>query len=199
MTDTIDIKAADQFTAYVTNHQMTVLHDDGLHRHLRFGTPGAVGWFEIVTWPGSLTIHGDLGGTHTFSRLTDMFEFFRDRPINPGYWAEKTPDYGISLKEYSEDVLREQVVDAIRDLDDADEDTGQAAKRILAAIDDGDACDEDGARELLSEGEDAGLWSDSWEWDLTYWSQPYLRACHAIVWAIRQYDAAKSPAMPVVG
>ena len=199
MSNTAETMAAEQFAAYVTDHQMTVLHDDGLYRHLRFGCRGAVGWFEIVTWPGTLTIHGDLGGTHTFSRLTDMFEFFRDRPINPGYWAEKTPDYGISLREYSEDVFREQVVDALADLDGSDEETTQAAKRILTALDDGDAHDEDGAHELLRDGKDAGLWSDSWERDLTYWSLPYLRACHGIVWAIRQYDAAKSPAMPVVG
>lgn len=70
-----------------------ILSDNGANRHLRFRNPNSgLYWFELITWPGVLCIHGD-GGTYVFSRLNDMFDFFRETPeqlsINPGYWAEK--------------------------------------------------------------------------------------------------------------
>ena len=78
----------DQFNRDIEHHQMTVLHDEGLYRHIRFQNPGnSMYWFDLITWPGSLTIKGDMG-TWTFSRLTDMFEFFTGH-INTSYWAEK--------------------------------------------------------------------------------------------------------------
>jgi hypothetical protein len=104
--------AAEQFERNVTDHVMTVLHDDGLYRHLRFRKPGTGFYgFDLITWPGSLVVHGDTG-SYTFSRITDMFEFFHRASgwnhgsINPHYWAEKTPDCGRSVRTYSEDVLR---------------------------------------------------------------------------------------------
>ncbi len=89
-----------QFLHDAREHQMSILMDNGLYRHLRFKRPtGSAYWFDIVTWPGRLCISGDMG-TYVFNRLEDMFEFFRtDRrdwsfnpnglSINPGYWAEK--------------------------------------------------------------------------------------------------------------
>ncbi|URN11302.1 hypothetical protein LUW77_03145 [Streptomyces radiopugnans] len=96
---------------------MTVLHNDGLYRHLRFMSPRTSEFrFELVTWPGSLTIRGDYGDPHTFSRLDDMFQFFRAdrrRGINPHYWAEKLGRDGgrRSVKSYSEELLRQLVVE----------------------------------------------------------------------------------------
>ncbi len=77
----------------VAGHQMTINLRDGIYRHIRFQNPSH-GWcmgFDIVTWPGSLTISGDMG-TWTFSRVPDMFNFFRSGVplrINESYWAEK--------------------------------------------------------------------------------------------------------------
>lgn len=57
-------EAAERFTKDVAGHVMTVLHDDGLYRHLRFVQPDRSGyWFEIVTWPGSLAVRGEMGGS----------------------------------------------------------------------------------------------------------------------------------------
>jgi len=69
---------SDQFLADVAGHKMTVLLDNGLHRHLRFRSSKDSWnmWFEIVTWPGCLMLHGDMG-SWCFSRLDDMFAFFR--------------------------------------------------------------------------------------------------------------------------
>lgn len=70
------------------DNRLHVLLDDGVYRHLRFKKDQGFGyWFELITWPGYLTITGDMG-TFTFSRLNDMFEFFTGY-INTGYWAEK--------------------------------------------------------------------------------------------------------------
>lgn len=88
------------FLKDVENHVMEVLHEDGLHRHLRFRDPGTMCMhFDLVTWPGYLCYTGDMG-TYVFTRLADMFEFFRtDRAyalrtgrrlgVNLSYWSEK--------------------------------------------------------------------------------------------------------------
>jgi hypothetical protein len=92
-------------------HEMTVLHDEGLYRHLRFRSPDTgVYWFDLITWPGCLTVNGDCG-TFTFSREEDMFGFFRGRQVNPQYWAEKVRGE-TRTRTYSEQRFREQVTEA---------------------------------------------------------------------------------------
>lgn len=118
-TDTAVAAMAERFQRDTAGHEMTVLHDDGLYRHLRFAQPEPswLYWFEIVTWPGSLAIKGDCG-TYLFSRTPDMFSFFRDgshHSINPGYWGEKTPDGPRSVREYSEDLTKTLIRQAISD------------------------------------------------------------------------------------
>lgn len=92
----------DRFLKDAGSHVMTVIRDDGVHRHLRFRKAPPAGseyWFDLITWPGSLCIDGDMG-TYVFRRLPDMFEFFctdreynekrgRKLGINAGYWGEK--------------------------------------------------------------------------------------------------------------
>jgi hypothetical protein len=121
----VNVTIAERFAGDTAGHQMIVKHDDGLYRHLRFMhhhlcndavmRPGPSHyWFDLVTWPGTLTINGDCG-TFVFSRVTDMFEFFRSKyGINPQYWAEKlqAPDPR-GAKKYSEDVFRQHVVEYV--------------------------------------------------------------------------------------
>ncbi|MFV0261364.1 MAG: hypothetical protein ACK5JN_02845 [Kluyvera sp.] len=82
----------DRFINDIRDHQLSVLRDDGLYRHLTFGRPGTNSYrFDLVTWPGYLCVSGDMG-TWTFSRIPDMFEFFSEnivKGINPGYWGQK--------------------------------------------------------------------------------------------------------------
>ncbi len=107
-------QAGEDFQRDVAGHEMAVLRDDGLWRHLRFARPdrGAY-WFEIVTWPGGLAVCGDNGGGYVFRRCDDMFSFFRanghDAGINPGYWSEKLAGGREHVREYSTDVLAEIV------------------------------------------------------------------------------------------
>lgn len=81
-------------------HVMTIEHDEGVFRSIRFGRPGSSAYhFRLVTWPGHLAISGDIAD-YIFARTHDMFEFFGkgDGPddwaqmpleINPHYWAQK--------------------------------------------------------------------------------------------------------------
>ena len=114
---------AERFPGDIAKHKLTVLRDDGLYRHLRCARPGSsFYWFEIVTWPGSLAIRGDMGGGWIFSRIEDMFAFFRSKghgTINPGYWSEKLPDCGRSVRVYSEGVFRARLDEALADYDEA--------------------------------------------------------------------------------
>ncbi|AXN51269.1 hypothetical protein DSM43518_04811 [Mycobacterium marinum] len=92
------------------NHQMAVLRDEGLYRHIRFAEPGTSIWrFDLVTWPGHLVITGDLEDFH-FARLADMFEFFRNPVgyINASYWAEKLRG-PTRYKSYSPDRFKQRV------------------------------------------------------------------------------------------
>lgn len=133
------------FLKEVSKHAMTVLLDNGIYRHVRFKQPGSsVAWFDIVTWPGFLTYAGDMG-TFVFSRLDDMFRFFRtDRRdeklgINLSYWGEKLEAVDrdgrtSSHRRFSEDRLREHVEDAIKTwVEECDEPYDASEEEILAA------------------------------------------------------------------
>ena len=101
-------EVAEWFARDVADHQMTVLHEDGTYRHLRFKRPDTgTYWFDLITWPGCLAINGDMQ-SFLFARLTDMFEFFRADSINPTYWSEKLRASS-GVRRYSEDVFRDRV------------------------------------------------------------------------------------------
>lgn len=87
----------EQFLRDVAEHELTVLRDEGVDRHLRFRKPGTSCYgFDLITWPGHLLITGDCG-SFLFQRLEDMFQFFRSGQgrdpnglgLNPQYWSEK--------------------------------------------------------------------------------------------------------------
>lgn len=124
MSLTIDLAATesyvrDRFESDAADLTMKVLHDDGIYRHLRFTGPN-LDWFDLITWPGRLTVDGG-HGTYTFSRQEDMLTFFRVHPgrgINPHYWSEKLigPEPGREpAKAYSEAAYREHVKEALDD------------------------------------------------------------------------------------
>jgi hypothetical protein len=116
----IEAEVFARFQRDTANHQLELIKDDGLHRHLRFRKPGTGCYgFDIVTWPGHLAISGDMGGA-MFTRLPDMFEFFRDDRqrleadglyINSGYWAEKCVANNGPLKEFDNRLFAEVVRD----------------------------------------------------------------------------------------
>lgn len=85
----------ESFLKDVARHQIAILRDDGVYRHIRFKQPDTSDqYFDLITWPGHLCYTGDMG-TYVFTRTNDMFDFFRSSNsleqlnINPPYWSEK--------------------------------------------------------------------------------------------------------------
>jgi hypothetical protein len=135
-----ETEAKARFVHDTADHRLTVLHDDGLYKHLRFAKPGTGMYhYDLITWPGHLTYAGDMG-TFTFRREEDMLGFFRHKRrdyINPHYWSEKLLDRGRELgKAYSEDAYRRQVTDALDDWIEAYYENEAQASSLRAAVQD---------------------------------------------------------------
>jgi len=196
-----------RFIRDVSSHHLHVIRDDGLYRHLRFERPNTNAYyFDIVTWPGYLTVTGDMG-TWTFSRITDMFDFFgggrESFDINPGYWSEKFKS-GAGGSRYDSPCFEFD-----------DEDFQKSLNEWLAEFLSG--CDDehdremakDAVSELVSEEyrnawmagqavNDAVFPSDVSNWDildgmgsLQKHSHHYVWICYAIVWGIERYNNQK--------
>lgn len=123
-----------RFLKDVAAHEMEIIRDDGLNRHIRFKRPDEMAYyFDVVTWPGSLVVSGDCG-TWAFSRNPDMFDFFRTKKqdwnynkkgglsINPSYWAEKLLAVDASRgkrdggpQEYSQVIFEKRIRERIKD------------------------------------------------------------------------------------
>ncbi len=108
----------ENFIKNIKEHKLKIIKDDGVYRHLLFKNPkrGAY-WTEIITSPNLLTINGDMG-TWVFSRLNDMFEFFRNPnklEINYHYWTEKLKVNKNSYKKFDVELFRENVVEYIEE------------------------------------------------------------------------------------
>lgn len=180
----------EQLLANTKNHKMRVLHDEGVYRHIRFAEPGTTMWhFDLITWPGHLTITGDIGDGFSFKREHDMFGFFNGREINPQYWGEKMP-HTITYRKYSDEKFKQRVLESLEghleSLAESDRTTFMTAltEEVL-----GDAADfENTAREALDNFEHNGFtFTDTWEWSFNDYDWHYILACHAILWGIRKY------------
>lgn len=191
MTDT-EVRVAKMFALNTAEHELTVLHDDGLYRHIRMSKPDTgIYRYELITWPGHLAISGDLDA-YVFTRIDDMFAFFRGHEINPRYWAEKVKDEPKRATGYSEDMFKQLVNEHLADLaeDDLTDEQREARDEVVERVKDG-AYHEEDARDILRDAERAGLFSGTWEWDLQDWDWHFLYCLNAIVAGIKAYDAAK--------
>lgn len=201
----------EHFRSDTAEHELTIVHDDETFRHLCFRKPGTgMYWYDIITWPGTLCFRGDMG-TWVFARLTDMFEFFRNRPgyINDGYWAEKIVAHDRNgTQEFDHDLYRQYVVSTFWDQRDrlATPHSNRSAPEVWALI----------RRELLDEsgwvapptdtteahyslrdfdnGNGTDLFGESWEHDFKGYSFQFIWCLHAIVHGIHRYDEAKKAA-----
>jgi hypothetical protein len=183
---------AERFSRDVEKYRIKIIKDDGLHRHIRLAQPETgVMRFDLITWPGHLCYTGD-AGSYLFSRLTDMFNFFRGRRPNPSYWSEKVlaSDKSDGISHYSPDVFRNNIKQYLDDYTcDWDEDKKKAVwleveEQVLSAADDGEYA----AREAAAR---FSVFVDFWEVDCTEYSICYEWCCHAIPWGIAQYDKLK--------
>lgn len=185
------------FLRQVAQHEMTVLRDSGLDHHLRFRrTETSNQYFDLITWPGVLCYHGDMG-TFVFSRIPDMFEFFRnDRNdghlfINLGYWAEKldADDRRTGGHEkFNPELFKHRVMDYAKQCGAKRAAINQIKDRVLPAADDG----EFRAYETAGTFEHEGFrLYDFWEINCREYTYHFVWCCYAIVWGIQKYDEFK--------
>lgn len=199
--DAAEKRAREHFERVTADHKMSILHDDGLYRHLRFQTPATWNYgYDIVTWPGHLALNGDLDSGYVFSRIRDMIDFFASGPgINPQYWAEKITNSTAreATRRYSEELLREQVEQAARQRAEEGDYTYDA---IMAAWREHIAYREMSVEHVAHESlrdfrvdrdDHFGFGPDTWEWSLRDWDHVYLLCCFAIRAGVDAYRAQR--------
>lgn len=183
------------FPKDVRDHKMTVLLDQGTHRHLRFSKPGCSNhWFEIVTWPGCLSIGGDMG-TWVFSRVEDMFRFFRssgELRINPSYWSEKLQN-GVhggkdKCQEFSAELFKEEVLERLEGWDLSPEALVAVTSELEEEVFNQEYDSEHAYYSALYEFSSNGVQFDCEMPDGKQYGYHYLWCLHGIVWGIQQYD-----------
>ncbi len=186
---------AERFLKDVARHQMTVHRDDGIYRHLEFRAAGPNNWnmwFEIITWPGTLVLGGDMG-TWAFRRIDDMFSFFRESTlkINKPYWAEKCEAADITTgnpKQFAAPAYKRAIIGS---LDNYDLEPEQR-QSVIAALEDEVFRHEQAfpAYQALCEFEHEGFsFSDAWEISGEEYTGRFIWCLYAIVWGIQQFDA----------
>lgn len=208
------------FLKDVAEHKMIVLRDDGIYRHLRFKKPetGCMR-FDLVTWPGYLAYSGDMG-CYVFSRLNDMFQFFRtDREaqdldagqtlaINLSYWSEKLQAvdgnrHAAGAEEFSEEkfarVINEYRVQWMRDLRElgaCKDDRRDLWEAVESEVINADG-DSGGHRKQCAAHDFshrvAGrdfYFRDLFEHSFTDYTFRFVWCCYALAWGIQQYDNA---------
>lgn len=200
-------RAAADWAANTTHHTVTVLHDEGLYRHVRYAHRDSdLYMVNVVTWPGHLAVSGDVRG-FVFRRTQDMFEFFRAEPagrLNPGYWAEKVIDGRERCRSWNQDLFDTRVAEILA----AAEATHPGVTEKWKANTTGfwvsyDLSTETAAREAVVDFS----WISSMDWSTVWrfpnnafdwasfqdWDWHYLRSCHAVRATIAAYDAARVP------
>jgi hypothetical protein len=203
------------FLKKVAAHKMTVLHEDGVYRHVRFQEPGTSCYhFDLITYPGFLVYSGDMG-CFVFSRLHDMFDFFRNKDdtgnglrINTGYWSEKLEAVsgtrnGADAMEFDADLfihavneyrvrwMREGGLDKEqrRELWDEVEDL------VINRISDGEQAAYLSANEFCAcFNGDRFQFDDLFEHNFKRYTHQFIWCCYALVWGIQMYDTKKTEA-----
>lgn len=203
----------ESFLRDVAKHEMTVIHDAGEIRHLRFGRPGDSNMhFNITTVPGYLMFTGGMGAW-SFTRLRDMFEFFRGKPegrlsINRQYWSEKLIAASCSGRfdggatEYREELFKSALWREALALARRMKESGVSAEHranmleelrwVRNAGSNGEHAAHQAAHDFeYCVGRYAFGFRDFHDNNLRTYTYRFTWACYAIAWAIRVYDASK--------
>ncbi len=191
--------AKERFEKDTAKHELTVEHDDGLYKHLRFAEPGtSVYGFSIATWPGYIAIAGDVP-TYVFTREPDMLTFFErcHGTPDPVYLSGKLSGE-FKTTRYSPEAFKRRVQEwleeEMRDLgDDARDFLHDAVQRELLSRAPGFS---EEALPLLegfsaeSPFMECKTIRDAYEWDLHEWDGNFLWCLWAIVHVIDLYRKA---------
>lgn len=200
----------DRFLGDVKSHEMIVNRDDRHNRHLMFRKPGTIcDGFDLITWNGHLCIAGDCG-TYVFSRIPDMFEFFRmnekslkyssnkELVINADYWGGKllSIDKNGKYKEFSSDLFKQAIKDYFEiyfefESEDQKVEVWEKVKsEVLSCVYDGEYRAYDAAYGFKSEY--GHQFTDFWESNVEEYTFHYIWCLYAIVWGIEQYDKGRN-------
>jgi hypothetical protein len=200
------IDVAKWFARDTAEHEMTILHDDGLYRHIRFERKDSSGyWFSLTSWPQKLAVNGSVG-TYVFSRMEDMFEFIRTSCStgvpNHTYWDEKIVAAGEPAITYSMDLLEKEVAEYFVETEAEKHWPGVTEawnEKVNGFLAEYDTTNEHGARHALHDftykpddapdGGEPFQFYDTQDWTLQDYDWKYLWCCHAAMWGISQYDA----------
>lgn len=198
----MSILTLEAFLETVKDHELTVNIDHGVFRDLTIKkTDTGHRSYHITTRPNSLIFTGDMG-SFVFTRLNDMFRFFRsdEYKINPDYWAEKVQaqDMWGGVKAFDskyakaslEQALQEFIACCHPEFDEAD------IIKAKDAVEEVDCSDEESFETAMNDWDedDAGDFrpSDYFDVDPRTYTYRYLWCCYAIVHAIKLYDAQKA-------
>jgi hypothetical protein len=198
-----DACTVEQFLADVSTHTISIKRDEGVYRHITCRKPGTTCYgFDIITWPGYLAYTGDMG-SFTFSRVDDMFTFFRTgiskddqmvrECINLHYWSEKLQavDRTDGFQQYSPERFVEIIMDNLNDDEDATPELREAIKEeVLSAADDGPQAAYNAATDFECYG--IAHFSDGWVGVCYAYTFGFIWCCYALVWGIRKYDEYKA-------
>lgn len=141
-------RAYADFRRNTEHHELHVLHDDGLYRHLRVQGPGTRMWsWDVTTWPGHLATSGDIADGHVFAREPDMLAFLSRAgkseghypdgapSISVGYWAEKIQGHGlVDVKTYAPDSFLQQVREHLEGHDEIGSEAGEFRDLQIALL-----------------------------------------------------------------
>lgn len=88
-----DTQIKEEFLADRANSEIDVVRDDGTSRFIKIRNKSEVGhqqnWYDIITWPGALTINGE-HGTWVFSQDNDFNQTPNHRLyINAMHWERR--------------------------------------------------------------------------------------------------------------
>lgn len=200
-------ESAGRFARETSGHEMTVLLDQGLYRHLRFASPDGSGYrFDLHTSPNRLMFHGE-PGTYVFSvwPTEDMFDLLRqssvgDKP-NFGYWHEKLVAWSEPAIQFSNDRFDKRVAKELAQAEEFFPGVTAAWREMTESFTAVYSTEsEEAAREALAAFEylPEGQWGEAWRfrytrhWNLDDYDWRYLWACHAVLWGANQYCVAKA-------
>lgn len=195
----------EQFLKDVSTHEMEIMRNDGVNRHLKFRrNKSFIYGFDIITWSGYLCITGDMG-CYVFSRIEDMFDFFimgendfnnsKDRKlnINTGYWAEKVQamDRHEGISEFSSERFEENIEERFDNYFEDEEDEDKK-NECWEAIQDEVLCNSDNEYEAIRSAMDFKHgdfeFCDFWETNCNERPYRYVWCLYAIVWSILKYN-----------
>lgn len=186
-----------QFAVDVAKFEMKVVRDDGEFRFVRFRAPESLSYhFDLITWPGHLCIVGDMG-SYVFSRVRDMFTFFRldkkNPEINPDYWGEKllSSSKYHGFQEYSEELFTDAVTSDFEAYFEDREDSKEKAEcwlEIESKVLRFASFEHDAYQAIASFQYQGFHFQDFFEHCLVDFTYQYIWSLYAIVWGIQKYD-----------